>query len=145
MEKETRMLRPSRLQLAAVVAALALASVFVTGAFAGKSGSGASGNSQAYAPGLSVVWPYLGANTSGSTTPVPYDVSGCGYNATYGGVTVVVTSPESISFSGQIPDSNGCIALANWSTQGAGSYTIKAYQTLRNKGVVVATASFSVS
>ena len=141
------MLRPSRLQFVALIATLAISSVFVTGALAGKGGSGGSGagGSQAYSPGLSVVWPYLGANTSGSTTPVPYVVSGCGYNAAYGGVTIVVTSPESISFSGQMPDSNGCISLTNWSTQGAGSYTIKAWQTIRSKDVVVASYSFSVS
>ena len=140
------MIRPSRLQFVAVVAALAIASVFVTAAFAGKGGSGGTGGgSQAYAPGLSVVWPYVGANTSGSTDPVPYVLSGCGYNAAYGGVTVVVTSPVSISWSGAMPDSGGCISLSNWSTQGAGSYSVKAYQTIKNKSVVVSTTSFTVS
>lgn len=140
------MLRPSRFQFIAVVAALAIASVFVTSALAGKGGSGGAGaGGGSYSPSLGVVWPYLGANTSGSTDPVPYVVSGCAYNAAYGGVTVVVTSPESISFSGQVPDSGGCISLTNWSTQGAGSYTIKAYQTIKNRDVVVATASFNVS
>jgi hypothetical protein len=140
--KETHMLRPSRLQFVAVIAALAIASVYVTGAFASKGGSGTSGS---YSPGLSVVWPYAGANTSASTTPVPYVMSGCGYNAAFGGVTVVVNSPESISFGGQIPDSNGCISVTGWSTQGAGSYTINAYQTIKGKSVLVATTGFTVS
>jgi hypothetical protein len=137
------MLRPSRLQFTAVITALALAAVFATGALASRGGSGTSGGS--YAPTLSVVWPYAGANTSSSSTPVPYVIGGCGYDASFGGVTVVVTSPESISFSGQIPDSSGCISLSNWSTQGSGSYSINAYQTIKRKSVLVATTSFTVS
>lgn len=136
------MLRPSRLQFIAVIAALAIASVFVTGALAGKGRNGGSGASS---PTLNVVWPYLGANTSGSSTPVPYVISGCGYNAANGGVTIVVHSPESVSFSGQIPGADGCISLANWSTQGTGSYTVDAWQTIGKKDVKVATTSFTVS
>ena len=139
------MLRPSRLQFVAVVAALAIASVLVTGAFAGKGGNGGSGGSGASSPSLNIVWPYLGANGSGSATPVPYVVSGCGYSSSNGGVTVVVHSPEAISFAGGMPDANGCITVTNFSTQGPGSYTVDAWQTIGKKDVKLATTSFTVS
>jgi hypothetical protein len=73
----------------------------------------------------------------------PYVVSGCGYNGSYGGVTVVVHSPEAISFAGQLPDANGCISVSNFSTQGAGHYQIDAYQQVHpNKSSIVASTTF---
>ena len=73
-----------------------------------------------------------------------YTVTGCGYNVANGGVTVVVQSPEAISFAGQLPDSNGCISVTNFSTQGAGQYQLDAWQHVRNKDVVVASTSFDL-
>jgi hypothetical protein len=70
-------------------------------------------------------------------------VSGCGYGTA--GVTVVVHSPEAISFAGQTPDANGCISVLNFSTQGAGHYAVDAYQQLRNKSSRVASMSFDLS
>jgi hypothetical protein len=75
----------------------------------------------------------------------PYLVSGCGYDSSYGGVTIVVQSPEAISFSGQMPDANGCISLSNFSTQGAGHYQIDAYQQIRKKSSIVASRSFDLN
>ncbi|HET9728804.1 MAG TPA: hypothetical protein VFR41_05245 [Acidimicrobiia bacterium] len=76
-----------------------------------------------------------------NATETPYVVSGCGYNDAYGGVTVVVQSPVAVAFAGQMP-TNGCISLSNFATQGPGTYTLKAYQHIRNRDVVVATDSF---
>jgi hypothetical protein len=70
-------------------------------------------------------------------------VSGCGYDTAL--VSVVVHTPEAISFTGQVPDASGCISVANFSTQGAGHYRVDAYQTLRNKSSLVATMSFDLS
>jgi hypothetical protein len=76
----------------------------------------------------------------------PYTVSGCGYDSSYGGVSVVVYSPEAISFAGQNPDANGCISLSNFSTQGAGHYEIDAYQQIRpHKSSLVASTSFDLN
>jgi hypothetical protein len=99
--------------------------------------------STSYAPSLAVSWP-LGATTTSTSTSTPYVVSGCGYDSSFGGVTVVVTSPEAISFAGQMPDSSGCISLSNFSTQGAGHYQIDAYQTIHNNSKVVASTSFNL-
>jgi hypothetical protein len=61
------------------------------------------------------------------------------------GVTVVVHSPEAISFAGQLPDANGCISVSNFWTQGAGHYQVDAYQTVRKRDVIVASTSFDLS
>ena len=83
-----------------------------------------------------------------STASVPYGtayvVSGCGY-AKGVDVTVVVHSPEAISFAGQSADADGCISVANFSTQGPGHYDLEAWQKVRNKSKVVATTSFDLS
>jgi hypothetical protein len=88
------------------------------------------------------------ATASATTDSVPYGtgyvVSGCGY-AKGVGVTVVVHSPEAISFAGQLPDTNGCIAVSNFSTQGPGHYDLEAWQKVRNKSKVVATTYFDLS
>jgi hypothetical protein len=87
------------------------------------------------------------ATTTSGSMPyaTPYVVAGCGYSSSYGGVTVVVHSPEAISFAGQIPDGNGCISLSNFSTQGPGHYEVDAYQQMRNKSSLVASTSFDLS
>lgn len=96
-----------------------------------------------YSPTLSVSWP-LGP-ASATSTSMPYTVGGCGYDATYGAVTVVVYTPVSAAFTSQMPDGSGCISVSNFSTQGAGSYTVDALQTVHHKQSVVASTSFTVS
>ncbi len=92
---------------------------------------------------LSVV--FASSATTGSIDyGTPYTVTGCGYNAAYGGVTVVVQSPEAISFAGQMPDANGCITVTNFSTQGAGTYDLTAYQTIHRKSQAMASTSFTL-
>jgi hypothetical protein len=121
--------------VAAVVAsAFAYSIVSTPGAFAGQT---------KYTPELRVD---LGTRLSAdpATTSTNYLVTGCGYNAAYGGVTIVVHSPEAISFAGQIPDENGCINVANFWTQGAGHYDVDAYQTMRRKSSLVASTGFDL-
>jgi hypothetical protein len=92
---------------------------------------------------LSVSWPAQGtASTQSSATG--YVVSGCGYDAANGGVTVVAQSPTAVAFAGQVPDANGCISLSNFATTGAGHYTVTAYQTVHNKKVELASTSFDL-
>jgi hypothetical protein len=121
-----------------VVLALAIAGLVASTALAGKPSSNS--------PSLDVSFPTLASAsiTSGTSVPytTPYVVSGCGYGAA--GVTVVVHSPEAISFAGQIPV-DGCISVSNFSTQGPGHYEIDAYQQLRNKSSIVASKSFDLS
>ena len=95
-----------------------------------------------YSPTLSVTWPT--AAGTGAASGTPYVVSGCGYDSSYGGVTIVVQSPQAVAFAGQMPDSTGCISLSNFSTQGPGHYEIDAWQALRNKSVIVASTSFDL-
>jgi hypothetical protein len=95
---------------------------------------------------LSVTFPTLSAaSTSGANVPygTAYVVSGCGYTKGVG-VTVVVHSPEAVSFGGQLPDANGCISVSNFSTQGTGHYDLDAWQQLRHKSSVVASTSFDL-
>src|SRR5437764_13661672 len=122
------------------VAAAAIASLdglvgFASGAVAAKPSAAT----------LTVSFSTQGQTTSASTMPyaTPYTVSGCGHSAALGGVTVVVHSPEAVSFAGQMPDANGCISVSIFSTQGPGSYTVDAYQQVRNKSSVVAETSFT--
>jgi hypothetical protein len=128
---------------------LAVASIGATSAYAAKPGSSANApssgkpSSSSYAPTLGVSWPLSAASTA-SSDGTPYVVAGCGYNGSYGGVTIVVRTPVAMAFAGQIPDSNGCISLSNFSSQGAGHYEIDAYQTIRNKATQVASTSFTL-
>jgi hypothetical protein len=96
---------------------------------------------------LSVSFGTTAAASTSSSVPygTQYVVSGCGYNAANGGVTVVVHSPEAISFAGQLPDANGCISVTNFSTQGPGHYQLDAWQTVRNRDVKLASTSFDLS
>jgi hypothetical protein len=123
----------------ATIAALVVAGL-VTAAILASSGTAA----RAPAPTIAVSF---GTLASASTTSVPYAtpyvVSGCGYGTV--GVTVVVHSPEAVSFAGQIPDAAGCISVSNFSTQGAGHYQVDAYQDLRKRSTRVATTSFDLT
>jgi hypothetical protein len=73
-----------------------------------------------------------------------YVVSGCGYTNDVG-VTVVVTSPEAVSFAGQPADADGCISVSNFSTQGPGHYDVDAWQQVRNRAKKLASTSFDLS
>ena len=126
-------------KLQAMVAALALAGlVAATVAVAAKPG--------AYAPSITTS---LQASGAAGTASVPYAtsyvISGCGYDAALGGVTVVVHTPEAVSWTGRTPDGNGCISVDNFSTQGPGAYEIDAWQHMGKKDVVVASTRFTLS
>src|SRR5262249_29886781 len=118
----------------AVIMLLALTAVASATASAAKAPS--------YSPSLSVRWP--ATSTANSPSGTFYTIAGCGYNSSYGGVTVVVTSPYAVSSAGQMPDSNGCISLSNFDTLGPGHYEIDAYQTIKNKSTLVASTSFGL-
>ena len=127
----------ARMSLAVVSVALLAAVVFASSGIAAKKPG----------PTLAVSFPTLfSATTSGGTSVpygTPYVVSGCGYAPS--GVTVVVHSPEAISFAGQVPDASGCISVTNFSSQGPGHYSVDAWQQLRNKSTVVSSTSFDLS
>ena len=103
--------------------------------------TGAALAAPAPSPTLNVTLPSGGDVTSGAN----YVVSGCGYAST--GVTVVVHSPEAISFAGQMPDSNGCISVSNFYTQGSGHYELDAFQQIHggSKESLVASTSFDLT
>jgi hypothetical protein len=119
----------------------AIATVLVVGAaYGAKPGSSSPTLSVSFGSGLAA------ASTSSSMPyGTPYTVSGCGYNAANGGVTVVVHSPEAIAFAGQVPNANGCISLTNFSTQGPGHYQLDAWQHIGHRDVDVASTSFDLS
>jgi hypothetical protein len=97
-----------------------------------------------YSPSLAVTFSSSLAAARTSSDSTAYVISGCGYDVSFGNVTVVVNSPEATSWTGRTPDANGCISVENFSTQGAGSYRIQAWQHVRNKDVVVASTSFTL-
>ncbi len=101
--------------------------------------------SSSYAPTLTTSLASGGPVTATVASGTPYVVSGCGYNAAFGGVTIVVHQPGSVAFAGQQLDAAGCISLSNFATQGAGSYEIDAWQHVGKKDVVVATTSFTLT
>ncbi len=119
-----------------VVLALMLGSLLVVGSVAHAASRGG------YSPTLKVDLPALASTADGGTSDGPYVVEGCGYNGSFGGVTVVVHSPEAISFAGQLPDADGCIWVTNFSTQGAGHYTVDAFQHIKNRDKLVASTDF---
>ena len=122
---------------AIAVAGLVTAAILATGATAAK----------APAPTLDVSFSTLTSVSTATRTSLPYAtpyvISGCGYGTV--GVTIVVHSPEAISFAGQTPDADGCISVSGFSTQGAGHYEVDAYQQLRHKSSLVASMSFDLS
>jgi hypothetical protein len=122
--------RASQVAVGLTVAALMASAT----AFAAKPSS--------YSPTLGVSWPALASTSTSTAADTSYVISGCKYNGSLGGVTVVVYSPTAAAFAGQMPDANGCISLSNFSTQGAGHYLIYAYQTIKGKSTIVASTSF---
>lgn len=122
-------------QLIPVAVIVALAAVlFATPAFASKQPS--------YSPSLGVVFPQAASGLTGSN--VSYTISGCGYNSSYGAVTVVVYSPVSAGWTGANLDASGCISVSNFSTQGAGTYQVQAWQQVGKKSVEVASTTFTL-
>ena len=122
----------NRLGLVALVAAAAMSLVPLSNA-AKPSSSG---------PTLSVTFQL--ASVSGSSMPygTPFVVSGCGYGSAY--TSVVVRSPEALSFAGQSP-SGGCVSFSNFSTNAPGSYRVDAYQQVHGHSALVASTTFDVS
>ena len=94
-------------------------------------------------PTLSVTFTF--ASASGSTTPYGTQlfVQGCGYGSSY--TSVVVRSPEALSFAGQSPDAGGCISFSNFSTNLPGKYQVDAYQQVHGHSALVASTTFTVS
>ena len=95
-------------------------------------------------PTLSVTFPFASASATGSSMPygTSFVVSGCGYGSAY--TSVVVRSPEALSFAGQSP-SGGCISFSNFSTNAPGQYQVDAYQQVHGHSALVASTTFSVS
>ena len=124
-------MRKNLLGFAALVAAAAM--LLVPASNAAKPSSG---------PTLSVTFQF--ASVSGSSMPygTPFVVSGCGYGSAY--TSVVVRSPEALSFAGQSPD-GGCISFSNFSTNAPGQYEVDAYQDVHGHSSLVAKTTFSVS
>ena len=124
-------MRKNLLGFAALVAAAAM--LLVPASNAAKPSSG---------PTLSVTFQF--ASVSGSSMPygTPFVVSGCGYGSTY--TSVVVHSPEALSFAGQSP-SNGCVSFSNFSTNAPGQYEVDAYQDVHGHSSLVASTKFTVS
>lgn len=118
----------------AVALIFVVAAITSAAAYAAKPG--------AYSPTLGVSWPVAASSTTSSS--VPYVIGGCGYDASLGGVTVVVYSSTGASFTGQTPDAGGCISISNFSTTGAGHYEVDAYQTVGKKWTQVASTTFDV-
>jgi hypothetical protein len=108
---------------------------------------GASASAYAAKPGpaptLTVSWPLAAAGTN-TSSETPYVVAGCGYDAQKGGVEVVVQSPQALAFAGSPVDANGCISVTDFATTGPGQYSVRAYQTVHGRKVLVASTSFDV-
>lgn len=99
-------------------------------------------NAAKSSPTLWVTFP--SASVAGASMPygTPFVVGGCGYGSTY--TSVVVRSPEALSFAGQSPDASGCISFSNFSTNAPGKYQVDAYQQVHNHSALVASTTFSV-
>jgi len=93
-------------------------------------------------PTLSVTFQFAGVSGSSMPYGTPFVVWGCGYGSAY--TSVVVRSPEALSFAGQSP-SNGCVSFSNFSTNAPGSYEVDAYQDVHGHSALVAKTTFSVS
>ena len=123
----------SKVQKTMIIACVLASFAFAIPAFAGKSGG--------YTPTLTTS---LQSSGAASATTGTYTISGCGYDAAFGMVTVVVYNPVAAQWTAQAPDANGCISISNFATEGAGKYTIDAWQHVRNKDQVVAETSFTL-
>ena len=123
----------SRNRLGLVAFAAAAAMLLVPLSNAAKPSSG---------PTLSVTFQFASVNGSSMPYGTPFVVSGCGYGSSY--TSVVVRSPEALSFAGQSPD-GGCISFSNFSTNAPGQYEVDAYQQVHGHSALVASTTFAVS
>ena len=123
-------MRKNLLGFAALVAAAAM--LLVPASNAAKPSSG---------PTLSVSFQFASVNGGSMPYGTPFTVSGCGYGSAY--TSVVVRSPEALSFAGQSP-SNGCVSFSNFSTNAPGQYEVDAYQQVHGHSALVASTTFSV-
>ena len=94
-------------------------------------------------PTLSVTFSFASVNGSSMPYGTPFLVSGCGYGSAY--TSVVVRSPEALSFAGQSPDASGCVSFSNFSTNAPGQYRVDAYQQVHGHSALVASTTFSVT
>jgi hypothetical protein len=124
-------MRKNLLGFAALVAAAAM--LLVPASNAAKPSSG---------PTLSVTFQFASVNGGSMPYGTPFVVSGCGYGSAY--TSVVVRSPEALSFAGQSP-SNGCVSFSNFSTNAPGQYEVDAYQDVHGHSSLVASTKFTVS
>ena len=122
----------NRLGLVALVAAAAMLLVPLSNAAKPSAG-----------PTLSVTFKFASVNGSSMPYGTPFDVTGCGYGSVY--TSVVVRSPEALSFAGQSPDASGCVSFSNFSTNAPGQYEVDAYQQVHGHSALVASTTFSVS
>jgi hypothetical protein len=126
----------SKAQKAVLFVAVLSSFALAVPAFGGKPGS--------YAPSLTTSLQSSGMASTTVPAGTPYTISGCGYDAAFGMVTVVVYNPVAAQWTADTPDANGCISISNFATEGPGSYTIDAWQHVRNKDQVVAENSFTL-
>jgi hypothetical protein len=124
----------SRNRLRFVALAAAAATLLVPASNAAKPSSSA--------PTLSVSFQLASVNGSSMPYGTPFLVSGCGYGSAY--TSVVVRSPEALSFAGQSP-SGGCVSFSNFSTNAPGRYEVDAYQQVHGHSALVASTTFSGS
>jgi len=124
-------MRKNLLGFAALVAAAAM--LLVPASNAAKPSSG---------PTLSVSFQFASVSSSSMPYGTPFVVSGCGFGSSY--TSVVVRSPEALSFAGQSP-SSGCVSFSNFSTNAPGSYRVDAYQEVHGHSALVASTTFTVS
>ena len=103
----------------------------------------ASNAAKPSSPTLSVTFTFASTNSSSMPYGTPFLVSGCGYGSAY--TSVVVHSPEALSFAGQAPDANGCVSFSNFSTNLPGKYEVDAYQQVHGHSALVASTTFDVS
>jgi hypothetical protein len=127
-----------------VALAIAAPAIAEKGGNAGGGNSGSQGGptAKSYNPSLSIAWPVAAASPTSSSTP--FVIEGCGYDPSYGLVTIVNYTPISAGWTGRMPDASGCISVSNYSTLGSGTYRFEAWQHVKNRDVVVATTGFTL-
>ena len=130
--------------IVALIVGLAFAVALATGHVPSGAHS-ALAASRGYSPSLDVSFASGSlAAAQDASTSTPYTIWGCQYRAAFGGVKVTVQSPVSFAWTGADVDSAGCISVTNFYTLGSGHYSIKAYQAIKGKNVLVASTSFDM-
>lgn len=126
----------SRIQKGVTLVLVAASFAVASTAVAGKPGG-------TYAPTLTTSLPAATAATGTSGEGTAYTISGCGYDASYGMVTVEVFTPVGVGWVAESPDANGCVSVTNFATVGHGDYKVDAWQHVKNKDQVVAETTFA--